>query len=91
MLESSIKSQGVATSSPITPISFPFADAKAIFTISCFDQFDRYVLSQRQYKVRVSGKMQLLQKKVDGNSPAQNRLTDQKQLIKRKEAALVPQ
>jgi len=45
---------------------------------------------QRQYKVIVSGKMQLLQKKIDGNSPAQNRLTEQKQLLKRKEAALVP-
>ena len=45
--------------------------------------------SQRQYKVRVSDKMQLLQKKIEVNSPAQNRLTGQKQLLKRKEAALV--
>ena len=44
---------------------------------------------QRQYKVRVSGKMQLLQKKIEDKSPAQNRLTRQKQLLKRKEAALV--
>ena len=44
---------------------------------------------QRQYKVRVSGKMQLLQKKIKGNSPTQNNLTGQKQLLKRKEAALV--
>ena len=36
-----------------------------------------------------SGKMQLLQKKIDGNSPAQNKLTGQKQLQIRKEAALV--
>ena len=45
--------------------------------------------NQRQYKVRVSGKMQLLQKNFEGNSPTQNRLTGQKQLLKRKEAALV--
>ena len=45
--------------------------------------------SQRQYKVRVSGKMQLLQKNFEGNSPTQNKLTGQKQLQKRKEAALV--
>ena len=44
---------------------------------------------QRQYKVRVSGKMQLLQKIFEGNSPTQNKLTGQKQLLKRKEAALV--
>ena len=37
---------------------------------------------QRQYKVRVSGKMQLLQKKIEGNSPAQNSVTGQKQLLK---------
>ena len=52
---------------------------------------DRMVNSktQRQYKVRVSGKMQLLQKKFEVNSPTQNKLTGQKQLLKRKEAALV--
>ena len=33
--------------------------------------------------------MQLLQKKIDGNSPAQNKLTGQKQLPKRKEAACI--
>ena len=47
--------------------------------------------SQRQYKVRVSGKMQLLQKKIEGNSPTQNRLTGEKQLQNRKEAAPVTQ
>jgi len=44
---------------------------------------------QRQYKVIVSGKMQLLQKKIEGKLPAQSRQTGQKQLLKRKWAAFV--
>ena len=54
-------------------------------TLFSFSEFKK---SQRQYKVRVSGKMQLLQKKIEDNSPAQDRLTGQKQLLKRKEAVL---
>ena len=52
---------------------------------------DRMVNSktQRQYKVRVSGKMQLLQRKIVGNSPAQSRQTGEKQLLKRKWAVFV--
>ena len=44
---------------------------------------------QRQSKFIVSGKMQLLHKKIGGNSSAPNRLTGQKQLLKRNEAVFV--
>ena len=54
------------------------------FVNLCFSANILNSIIQRQYKVRVSGKMQLLQKKIEDNSPAQNRLTGQKQLLKRK-------